>query len=550
MRALAACLVFVCVLGTIHGTSALNCTFESSLGTLEFEAYACPGNASCVVSASANERSAKQMFIPVGCCPSELPVPCMTNTTTYTKLHGCCPENKVCCVANLPGVDYMMGCASDTRQCCSDRICPENYRCCSTKYGRTCCPQNTLCRENDFYVPSDMDELHTTLSLVSSFFNISNDQLCIPAHIPNNREERNLTFVDGVPTGYPLQIATYNGTAPSSGILFYVTNVTMTPNVIPCGKSMCYDTDVCVHRYRNISKPRVLRTQTVDCKTAKMMDPVAWTGGCFKVGYEISELSYAAGCCPSDTLPCGAHMHTFTPYAINTHASPFLYAPVFACAQLNETCCYPYLCPATAQCCTARRQVVGVDINVTALADLFGPTLLATANEGHNFCCPADAYCCEYIPRFAKQNRASRRPKSIPFCGTDETCTRDYYSGNRKLFDVEVVRETIPFTGSHFTDSLAQRDALGVTGNVEYYTTDPNALDDTCFYQIDLNGSPSDRTFFDISCSVLNAGNTTSPAGVEFAGNTAPFDQLAFEIGSGQAIVCPPNAPAPWCVMP
>jgi len=536
----------------IATASALNCTWDSSLGTLEFTAYACPGNASCVVSAAAGADSVQQMFIPVGCCPSELPTPCMTNTSTYTKLHGCCPEDSVCCLNTLPGNNFLMGCAATKEQCCHDRICPPGYSCCYSERGIACCPDGTLCRGRDFLVPINPDGPQSTFGLVSTFLNISDDQLCIPAHMTN---DVNLTTaIDGSPTRYPLQFSTYLNPGVSGGTLYYVTNVTRTPDVFECGRYMCHDGDTCVNRYRNVSHPRVLRSRDPGCINAKMRERPSWDGGCYRLGYEIEEDSFEAGCCPVDTTPCGAHPHTFEPYPINAHASPFLNYPVFACAMTNETCCYPFLCPATAQCCTARRQVRGIDINETALAEAFGPTMLATANEGPSYCCPGDAFCCEFIPRAASSSDASRRPKAIPFCGTDETCTRDYYAGNRRLFRADMVREAIPFTpgGDHFADGLAFRTGLGVVGTANYYGPNATTLDDTCYYQLDLNGDTNDVAYFDVACSVLVNGTAVrkSPAGQQYAANTAPFDQIAFELQLGGPITCPTPTPEPWCIVP
>jgi hypothetical protein len=191
-----------------------------------------------------------------------------------------------------------------------------------------------------------------------------------------------------------------------------------------------------------------------------------------------------------------------------------------------------------------------VDINETEVATRFGPTLLATANEGHNYCCPEEAVCCEYIPDAATSENASRRPKSIPFCGSDATCTRDYYSNNRKLYKPEAVREAVSFTGDHFTDGLAHRTGLGVVGNVDYYTTNLTSIDDTCYYVVYINGDTNDKKYFDVSCQVLNGGTCVdSPARQCFAENMAPFDQIALEIALSGAIPCPTPTPHPWCTV-
>jgi len=544
--------LWVLLLACAVGTRALDCTFDGALGKLAFTAMQCPGNASCVVAASAADRTAQQMFIPVGCCPQALPVPCVTNTSTWTKLHGCCPLGQVCCVANMPNVNYMMGCAEDVSQCCLDRICPPGYSCCVSGTSVTCCPNNMLCRGKDYAVPIEGLGFNSTRAKVSTFFpDITDDQLCIPIHVTN---DLNLTFgPDGIPTLYPLNVTFYEYNVRSGGTLYYAQGAYRSPNVTACGRGFCYDDDVCVHRYRNVTKPRIFRSPEFACRTAPMGDPVSWQAGCYHLGYEEEVASYPAGCCPVDTTPCGAHSYTFTPYVVNTHASSFLYQQLFACANENETCCFPYVCPMGAKCCTARRAINGVLINETALAELFGERMLATANEGHNYCCPEDAVCCEFVPRVAYTTQAaSRRPKSLPFCGTDETCTRDYYSPNRKLFDPQYVQVATPFAPGQnwFTDEVAKRTALGIVGNPTYYTQNSSKLSQTCYYTIDVDGDTNDVTFFDITCEVLNSGNTSSPAQVPFAGNFAPYDQLAIEFNRGGPIVCPPNAPAPWCVMP
>ncbi len=535
-------------------THSLNCTFDSPLGTLTFNAYGCPGNASCVVAASQGQSTVQQMYIPIGCCPDTLPTPCITNTTSYYKLQGCCPQGQVCCTSTgMAASTFMTGCAKSARQCCVNNICPENYYCCRQGSKATCCPKGTLCRNDDFFVSVAPTGYNGTNVRISTFFpEINADQMCIPLHITS---DINLTFTDGFPTFYPLVMTEYLYDVPSGGTLQYVSDVNRTPDVSPCGRGYCFDTDECVSRYRNISKPRIFRNPGFDCSKAKMMNPLDWDAGCFELGYETEVASYEAGCCPQNTTACGAHVHTFTPYEINSHASPFLYHQVFGCAGENETCCYPFMCPAGAQCCTARRQVDGVDIDLQNLTALFGPGLLATVNEGYNFCCPEDAYCCEFIPPSASNMQfASRRAKAVPFCGMDDTCTRDYYSGNRRLLPEEFTRITIPFNSTHFEDSLYRRQQLGIVGNVNYYTTNETKLQDTCFYNITVNSGDSDEVkYFDIECQILNTGNVTSTSGVEqvkFRGNFAPFDQLAIEANIQGPIVCPPTKPAPWCIMP
>lgn len=538
--------VVLCALVSLVG--GLDCSWDSPTGKLAFTGYGCPGNATCVISAARGESSTQHMFLPLGCCPADLPTPVTTNTTTYTKMHGCCPAGQVGCVSGTPGNRYLMGCATDVAQCCHDRICPDDYKCCVSELGIACCPRTTMCRASDYFVPIEANGYNSLQARVSSFFDTPDDHHCVPAYMTTNFSLT--TAGDGTPLPFPLEVVTYPSNATYETFNYYVVNVTRTPDVFDCGAVMCYDGDMCVNRYRNVSKPRVIRAAGMfGCAEAKMTDQSAWDAGCFRLDHAVEEAVHPAGCCPMDTTPCGAHDHTFTPYEINAHSSPVLYEPVFACARANETCCYPFLCPPGAKCCTARRQVNGMDINVTTLAESLGPLLLATANEGHNYCCPDDATCCEYIPEAAASENASRRPKAIPFCGTDDTCRRDYYSNNRKLYPATAVREAIPFTGDHFTDGYAHRTALGIVGNTTYYAASDSIVDGSCYYLIDVNGAQVEP--FTITCSVLNGNEcAASPAGLCFAQNVAPFDQIALELILEAGIPCPSPTPHPWCISP
>jgi hypothetical protein len=252
------------------GVFALDCTWDTPIGTLQFPNYACPDNATCVVTAARGPASTQHMFIPVGCCPQDLPVPVTNNASMYTKLHGCCPVNHTGCLSGRPGAQFLMGCARNRAQCCQDRICPEGYTCCTSRLGVSCCPSNTMCRSGDFFVPVEPAGVYSRHERVSWFFpDTAPDAHCIPAHLPNAETEYNLTVdANGAPLRYPLEIALYESPIAYENNFYYVVNVTRAPGVYDCGKTMCYDGDECVYRYRNVSKPRVVRNTTgAGCST-------------------------------------------------------------------------------------------------------------------------------------------------------------------------------------------------------------------------------------------------------------------------------------------
>lgn len=540
--------VFLCITYCNHADAYVNCTFEHRTGLVEFPAFRCPNNTHCVVSDiggnSLGSGSQGGIFslLPVGCCPDHLTTHCHYNGTSYSGLLGCCPPESVCCVASHSGLDYLAGCAVSAEQCCDERICEEGYKCCRSSRGSTCCPNATVCRDSDHYLPAQFTTDGIRTMRISSFFNITADQMCIPADYRGGYNTTDNTR----PVGYPLIIVQFpavDGTVNRSG--FYVTGIVETPNVTVCGSQMCYADDVCIHRYRNMSKTRVYRNLTIPaCANAKMMNETEWTNGCFRVDAITETTSFAAGCCAAGKTPCGAHDHTFDQHAINAHASPFLYDPIMGCAGENETCCHPFICPAGAQCCTAKRQVFGKDVDMALLRDDLGNRSFASNNEGHNFCCPAEAVCCEYIPNHVKERTVSMRSKSVPFCGTDSTCTRNFFGNNRTPLHTRAVRETIPWDDTHFNEGIAFRQSLGVVGNFNPYTTDPGVLSDTCYYTALIG---TEREYFDISCGVLNQGNTTSLAGAMLAPNVAPGIQLDRESELGGIIPCPSPTPEIWC---
>lgn len=529
------------------GWAEVNCTTPHPTGEITFPFFKCPNNTHCVVSDiggssfSSGSNGGINSLIPVGCCPDHLRTHCHQNGTTYSNLLGCCPYESVCCVGLQSGREYLVGCAARSTQCCNTRICEEGYSCCISSKGSTCCPDTTLCRAFDQYLPVNDTNNGLRTARISSFFNISDDQMCIP--LDNSGPDFNVTGI----FEYPNIVVQY---PTPYGIGYYVADIVGNPNVTVCGTQMCHTGDECVHRYRNISKTRVFRNTTAACADAKMMNASYWgVGGCFRVGSEIETASFPAGCCAPGKTPCGAHQHTFTPYEINTHSSPFLYDLISGCTNENETCCYPFICPPETQCCTAQRQVFGKDIDMALLRLDLGNVSFASNNEGHNFCCPAEAFCCEYIPSHALERTVSMMPKSIPFCGTDANCTLNFFGSRRTIYPRRAVRETIPWTDTFFNEELAFRQSLGVVGNTNPYTPNSTELDDTCFYQatVAMGTNPPETIFFDIPCSVLANGNTPSVAGAILAPNVAPAIQIQKEIALGGKIPCPSPTPEVWC---
>lgn len=528
--------VYAVYIPRAHGFS--NCTLEHRTGNIVFPFFQCPDDTHCVVSGTGGDSylssAALNSFIPVGCCPDHLVVPCVDNSTTYSNLLGCCPQNTICCIGEMTGHPYMMGCATKATQCCSTRICEEGYSCCRTARGSTCCPDTTICASEDKYISVVPNNNNVRTARISSFFNISLGQLCIPADFQPE---------DDAPAEYPYTVVRYQPPQPFEDFeAFYVTDIARTPNVTECGSRMCYDSDVCIHRYRNVSKTRVFRNLTnVDCANAKMNNDSDWDRGCFSTGTIIEESSFPVGCCAADKTPCGAHSHTFQPYDVNAHSSPFLYDEIMGCVGENETCCHPYICPAEAQCCTGKRQVYGTDINITRFRESVGNGTFVTDNSGHNFCCPAEAFCCEYIPKHAKDRTMNTQPVSVPFCGVDASCTRNFFGTHRTLYPSRAVRETIPWTNTFFEDSLAFRQMNGVVGS-----TAPIDVSNTCFYTA-IIGSDSTPIYFDIPCGVLNRGEVLSPADAILAPNVAPYTQIQRELELNGKIPCPSPTPEVWC---
>jgi hypothetical protein len=521
----------------------VNCTASHDTGDIEFPFFKCPNNTHCVISdigAYAGIKSNGGLFslMPVGCCPDHLTEHCLINGTAYSNLVGCCPASTVCCVNRLDSDNYLVGCAEKTTQCCGARICERGYRCCTSRLGSSCCPESTMCESSDFALKSAISP-QLESSMHRSFFNISVQQMCIP--VDYNYEGYG-NFTDA---SYPYILEKYNVTSPTRNFTsYFVIGIEETPNVTECGNQMCYNDDECIYRYRNISKTRIYRNMTNPlCTSAKVMGNNTFDTDCFRIDTEIETERFAAGCCAPDKTPCGSHSYTFSPYPINAHSSPFLYDRILGCASANETCCHPFICPPEAKCCTARRQVYGYDYNITKLREDIGNTSFATNNGGHNFCCPAEAVCCEYIPEHAIKHLTNMRPKSVPFCGTDDTCTRNFFSNGRLLYPQRAVRETIPWDNDPFLEALAFRQSLGVVGNTNPYITNPQDLANTCYFDIMNNGT---LYYFDISCKVLNVGDAASMAAV-FAPNVAPFVQLKTEEELGGVIPCPSPTPEVWC---
>lgn len=523
----------------------VNCTMSHRTGEIEFPFFKCPNNTHCVVSSIGGygERSPGGLnsFVPVGCCPDTQPNHCHSNATVYGSLLGCCPEATVCCVGTLSQQRYLVGCARSPSQCCDTRICEEGYSCCRTPSGSTCCPNATLCRAHDVYVPAESGVNGLRTKRISSFFNISSSQLCIP--IDGTLYDENVSL----PVEYPYSVTLYpspQGFQDTEG--HYVNSIAETPNVTECGKRMCLDGDVCIHRYRNVSVPDVFRNSTLpECVGAQMLNNTAWDIGCFRRVWTTDEKNYTVGCCAPGKTPCGAHSHTFEPSEINSHVSPFLTEEILGCVGENETCCHPYICSAGSRCCTARRQIDGIDINITAFRETIANTTFATHNEGHQFCCPDEAFCCEYIPAHAAKRTMSMHAKSIPFCGLDATCTSNFFGNRRTFYKPRAVRETIPWDADPIAEQLAFRQSLGIVGSPSPPPAPPGFAN-TCYYTI-LIGTDPTPVPFTINCAVVGRGEAVSGAGAIFAPGVAPSRQMTLEEELGGKIPCPTPVPEVWC---
>lgn len=530
----------------IHSVSAdVNCTLSHRTGDIVFPFFKCPDNTHCVVSSVGGdtERSPSTInsFVPVGCCPNAQPVHCHNNATTYGHLLGCCQAGSVCCAGTISGQRYLVGCATNAQQCCGTRICEEGYICCNTGKGLTCCPNTTLCRAYDVYVPAEAGVFGLRTRRISSFFNISDSQLCIPADVANVNAS--------LPVEHPYTVVKYpspQGYAGTEG--WYVTDIAETPNVTACGTRMCHNGDTCIHRYKNVSVPDVYRNgTTTECINAKLLNNTAWDIGCFRRVWTTREESYPVGCCAPGKTPCGAHSHTFEPAEINAYISPFLTEEISGCVGENETCCHPYICAAGSKCCTARRQVDGIDINITAFRDAIPFNTFATHNEGHQFCCPEEAFCCEYIPAHAAKRTMSMQAKSIPFCGLDDTCTTNFLGNRRTIYKPRAVRETIPWDADPIAEQLAFRQSLGIVGSPSPTPPPPPpGFANTCYYTVQIGTDPIRKPYV-VSCGVLGKGDTVSGAGAILAPNVAPSRQMLVEQLLGGKIPCPSPKPEVWC---
>lgn len=522
----------------------VNCTVSHRTGDIIFPFFKCPNNTHCVVSSlsgdGARAPGSRFSFVPVGCCPDSQPIHCKSSGTTYTNLLGCCPADSVCCVGTASTQRYLIGCAKNANQCCRASICEEGYSCCRTLQGDTCCPDTTVCRSRDQYLPAEPSTFGLRTKRISVFLNISSDQRCIPMDVSVDLDANRTVE-------YPYNVTRYPSTSNLTNYEgYFVNSIAATPNVTLCGTRMCYDDDTCVHRYMNRSYSRVHQNTTAECANASTLNVTAWDIGCFRRVWNTDEQSYAVGCCAAGKTPCGAHRHTFEPYEINAHTSPFLTEEISGCAAANETCCHPYICSAGSRCCTARRQVDGVDINITAFRERLANTTFVTHNEGHQFCCPDEAFCCEYIPSHAASRAMSMQPKSIPFCGLDATCTTNFFGNRHVFFPSRAVRETIPWDADPFTEELAFRQSIGIVGNPAPTPTPPPGFEGTCYYQVNIGGTDP-PTPFTTNCQVINSGLGISGAGAFFAPNVAPRDQIILEEALGGKIPCPSPTPEIWC---
>ena len=446
----------------------------------------------------------------------------------------------------------MMGCALRQEQCCVDRICPVGYRCCVSPLGTTCCPQDTICRGSDVFVPTTFAIENATEARLSTFVNVSDTQLCLPITSEVGSPTDPL-----VPVGpyyeFPPYIieTTFSGiqTVPGIDQFYYrVVDIMPSQNVTACGRQMCNLGDECIYRYRNLTRPFIAQnTSDPICLGRKLMDQSAWDDGCYFYKPEHVEESYPVGCCPADTTPCGAHQYTFNQYEVNAHDSPVLYDTMTACVYANETCCFPQVCPPATQCCTARRQIYG---NITALKELYENVTFISDNEGQTMCCPDDAYCCEFIPLNASPEIGRFTPQSMTFCGLDDTCRFSYYGNRRRKLPEDRVSLTTPITVNFFTGDYDWRVSKGIVGNMSPMQGD-TPDNNICVYNV-KDTSTGQNQHYDITCEVLNKGEAPSSidAGLKFAKFVGPGVQYQAELELGGPITCPSPTPQIWCVPP
>jgi hypothetical protein len=387
---------------------------------------------------------------------------------------------------------------------------------------------------------------------MSSFVNVSTSQLCLP--ITSEPPDPSAEIVaDGayfIATPFVLQLIPAN-TEPVEGYpaeLFRVVDVVRAGNITECGNQMCIDGDTCIHRYRNMTQSFVYKSPASGCATAKMMDQLAWDAGCYYKNYTHIEESYPVGCCPNNTTPCGSHDYTFYEYEVNSHSSPFIYDTMLGCANENETCCYPQICHAGSKCCTAKRTIEG---NITLLQEQYINMTWISAEEGHNMCCPEDAYCCEFIPINASPLVGRPTLQSVPFCGLDENCLYNYFGNQRRKLPADRVQLTTPTTTTYFEEDLVWRTDKGVKGNFDPLGADqPDS--NICEYQV---YDPSSMTYgyFNITCEVINNGGAYSSnvaGGRRLAPFVGPGIQYIEELRIGGPVTCPSPTPEIWCVQP
>jgi len=543
-------LLVACLCGALYAYS--NCTGTSPTGDYSFPFFLCPDNSTCILSKPGTQRQTANTFVPVGCCPNELPVGCQTDTDVYRGLYGCCPVNTTCCLSQLPSQNFLMGCATNATQCCVDRICPDGYKCCSSPYGSTCCPWDTICRGNDFFVPINFDIERQEMVRISTFVNVSTNQLCLPitnrTHTPADPMVADGPYYIAPPYIVDIQFENRQRVAGGDSFQYRVVDIIPSENVTECGRQMCNDGDECIYRYRNMTKAFISRNITDEsCLGASMMDQLAWDAGCYYHNASWVEESFPVGCCPNNTTPCGAHPYTFNQYEVNAHTSPVLYDTMLGCVADGETCCFPQICPVGNKCCTSRTPVEG---NLTLLQEQYFNSTYISQYEGHNMCCPEEAYCCEFVAINSSPLVGRFTPATMQFCGIDDTCRESYYSNHRIKLPLDRVRLSTPTGGTYFDGEYAWRTANGALGNFNPMGAD-SPTNNECQYRVT---TPTGPQYFDITCEVINRGDAPSSeeAGLKFAPFVGPGVQFIEELRLGGPITCPNSTPTPqiWCVTP
>lgn len=420
-------IVLVCVpLALSQG----NCTFPKFNITFNF---LCPNGTQCVVDDRSDAPNQLLMSKPAGCCPVNLTKGCFSNNN-LNGIDGCCGENQTCCYTSPPLRREWVGCVDWPSQCCINQICPTGYFCCITPFAHTCCPNGTSCYSQNFRIGSPAANF-------TALFNITfGADLCIPLPggnvIPANRflNDVNLTTGRNATSGDVL-LSNWNVSIP---------NVT-SANVTKCGRHLCFANDTCIERFlNNTFQNYTLNTSIPECAIFSPNPTLAfWPDYCV-IRTPVPKVTIRqVGCCPTNYTPCGPNEFSFQPVPAELPQLQNVAEPFIGCASPEESCCYPTICPSGMKCCNVKWTYFGTSVptlpfprpllvNTTA-AQRQNISLFTDFVSTFSKCCPVNTTCCQMqVPykRPGQTNLPWQYGDFFQFCGTDDTCTRDAFTGD------------------------------------------------------------------------------------------------------------------------